>query len=157
MTSVIDLLVIIGAVFVIFLPLIVFSTAVRRLRKQKRIEHSLVRLDDFINLDATYACTCNAGGRIVLGKRIVKWMTIVIVVIPLALLILFALQNKAVILYLLIIAAVYGNVYIQIYRDMRKNRHDVACSRRTAIAALPYQIRGGGGFRVYRPKTTNTH
>lgn len=154
MTSIIDLLIIIGAVFVVLLPIVVHGAIVRRLRKQKRIEHPLVRLDDFINLDATYACTCNTGGRIILGKRIVKWMTVVIVVIPLVLLLLFALHNKAVILFLLIIVVVYGNVYRQIYYDMRKYHHDTRCSRRTAIAALPYQIRNVGGFRVIKPKAS---
>lgn len=116
---------------------------IERLRKKKGSTHLLVKLDDAVNRKIPYECVCGRGGEIYLGRAFARWMMYIVLFIPMGAS-LFNIKEMwpLILFFLAIIAWVYIPGYFQIYKQMKKSKHSMHCSRKAAIASLPYQTEG---------------
>ena len=103
------------------------------------------RWHKYIEKNQEFMCECDRGGKVYLGLHWVRYINITILVSLICLNVWYFFEPENFGSLLLIdslfaLACVYG--YFQMYRDMRKNGHDSACSRSASFRVLIYSGRG---------------
>jgi len=99
-----------------------------------------------------YTCKCDTGGEIILGKALVKWLNVIIIILLSGFVFVDILKVwPALLLLSLVVLCVYIPIYFQIYKEMKRAKHNDVCSKKAAFVSLPYQMQGSW-FEIKRPK-----
>jgi hypothetical protein len=126
------------------LPLLLYERFIYKLRKKTRGKHPLVKLWDSVERLQEFQCQCDAGGKIYLGLRWVRWVNYSIVAAVIISWACMTVDNSAhdmitpLFFMTIVVLCMFAWNYAAIYRDMRIAGHSVHCSNQASLRGIFY-------------------